>query len=339
MPVVSTPVSAPARVAWPDVAKALCIVLVVERHATLFSNEVLQDGMVETIMFVITDTLRPMRIPLFFVVSGYLVARSVQRGWSGDLVDKRVLAHYWRYLLWLSITAVAFLAIPGESMADLPSWEWFAISAFVGLTPLWYLWALAVYFVITKALSRYPLVLIGIAAVLCVVGYTRILPNVGNSTPLLQNLVYFAAAALYPHLVQRVVNGASWRRAALTGVLFLAGGIAFALTALQRFPFFGPAVSVIAVVFALTVIALIADRMPRWWTYIGRNTLAIYVMHLVVIVLVASLVPQIPAALTPLYVLLLTVVAVAIPLGLHRMLRGPAPWLFDLPRRHSRIDA
>lgn len=321
------------RLPWPDVAKALCIILVVERHATLFSADALRDGAMETWLFAITDALRPLRIPLFFVVSGYLAARSVGRPWSRELFEKRIGRNYWLYLLWLAITGVVFAAIPGESLADISSWKWGVVYVLVGLTPLWYLWALAAYFVVAKTARRYPVLLVGVSAALCVLGYTRILPNYGNSTSVLQNLFFFCLAALYPHLVDRVVVGSTWRRAIVAGMLFGAGGVAFAVTPLQRVPLFGPLVALIAVVASLSVIALVAHRAPDWWTYIGRQTLPIYVLHLVVIVPVATVVPPINGPLQPVYVLLLSLAALALSLLAHRLLVGCAPWLFDLPRR------
>lgn len=323
------------RVRWPDVARALCIILVVERHVTLYSDQILHDGAIQSALLAFTEFFRPFRIPLFFVISGYLVRRWVRKPWSRELVTARIGRLYYLYLLWLALTGIVFWLVPGD-LGDLRTWWRVLLFVFVGLTPLWYLWALAAYFVATKLLARWPVVALLVSGALSVVAFTRIIPNYENSTQVMQSWVFFAAGALLPQAVDWLAGTATWLRTATVGAVFVvASGVTTVSITLRTIPFVAPVVSVVAIAFGIMLASLVADRMPRWWSRIGQDTLPIYVLHLVVIVPVVTVLPVLPIPAGPVFVTVATVLTVAICLLAYRVVNPLAPWLFALPRRQQ----
>ncbi len=65
-----------ARLAWVDVAKGLCIILVVMMHSTLGTGEALGG---EGVLHDVVEFARPFRIPDFFLLSGLFLGRVIDR--------------------------------------------------------------------------------------------------------------------------------------------------------------------------------------------------------------------------------------------------------------------
>ena len=87
------------RLAWVDVAKGLCIVLVVMMHSTLGTgNEMGGEGFLHNVV----AFAKPFRIPDFFLLSGLFVGRVIDRDWR-LFADRRVVHFAYFYLLWVLI--------------------------------------------------------------------------------------------------------------------------------------------------------------------------------------------------------------------------------------------
>src|SRR5687768_13637587 len=87
------------RLAWVDVAKGICIVLVVIMHATLGTGEALGG---EGFMHTLVAFSKPFRIPDFFLLSGLFLGRVIDRDWR-LFADRRVVHFAYFYLLWVVI--------------------------------------------------------------------------------------------------------------------------------------------------------------------------------------------------------------------------------------------
>ena len=78
------PASAPARQQWADVAKGVCIVLVVLWHV-IMKHYLQIDWDVPVplpgLWGLLGDLLLPLRMPVFFTLSGMLAANAVHRPW------------------------------------------------------------------------------------------------------------------------------------------------------------------------------------------------------------------------------------------------------------------
>ena len=335
----------PHRAQWADAAKGVCIILVVGWHVVV-KDYLLIDwhvGLpVPGLWGTLGELFLPLRMPLFFTISGLFAANAVQRPWR-TVARSRIAGFLYLYAVWLLIHSAVLAAAP-----DLPTDR--ATSALglleqLTITPsnLWYLYALALYFTLAKATRRVPRVLVVVpAAVLSAVAAAGLLATPGNRAGLYQNLVFFLAGLyLRPH-IQRWAATASRRRLVLTSGAYALALAAMAAAGAQRWLGVWPAVSVVAVALGITA----AARLTRWptlsdrLTTLGRITLPVYVIHMPVLALLHRLLlnpvsglDQVGQGLIVLgYPILLTGLVIGLSLAIHRgLLAVGARWLFALP--------
>jgi uncharacterized membrane protein YcfT len=337
------------RETWGDALKGVLIVLVVFWHVVMKSYLQVdwQLGVpIPGVWGLAGDVIWPFLMPLFLLVSGYFAANAFTRPWR-VVARTRVLRFFYLYLLWSLIHMAALWAFP-----DLPTLVPRSLAEFVESVTIsppntWYLYALALYFLVAKALSRVPAwLVIGAAGVLSVVVSTGIVEVVSNRGSLLSNFVFFLLGL---HLAPQLRRFVTWMRPARALLFVAAYALAFAamrLTGTESVPGVWPAVSVAGVAMGLAVAPLIARSrlLGTGLAAIGLRSLPIYLLHMPLlaiadVVLVAWLaeakgaVQLVAAAVLP---VLLTAALVAVCLVLNRYLvRDGFGWLFDLPRRGS----
>ncbi|MGM0931631.1 MAG: acyltransferase family protein [Actinomycetota bacterium] len=138
---------------------------------------------------------------------------------------------------------------------------------------------------------------------------------------------FFLAGCYLRDLAFGWVRKRNWGRTVLVGALFIAGAGALAVFDLTRF---GPAaflVRVVAVAFGFLLAAWVVS-LPGGSVleYLGRNTLPIYVAHVIVIAFLTtllSLAGDLPVGVRLILPLLVAVGAVCLPLGLMLVFRRP----------------
>ena len=152
--------SAPQRIVWPDAAKAACIVLVVLFHTTTKHYGDLPWHVPDRLLFlwsVVTVGLRPIRMPLFFLISGWFAARALRRPLR-EVFERRVATHYWVYLVWLLLTTAFFAVGPSDfPVFRADDLSGLLLALVLGWTSMWYLYALPVYFLLARCTVRLPL--------------------------------------------------------------------------------------------------------------------------------------------------------------------------------------
>lgn len=343
MPAVEANTPARARLDWADVAKGACIVLVVLHHATTKQYDVLVPAHLTAVADAwnsLTHALKPVRMPLFFVLSGFFAASAVHRPWPA--VTRRIASSAYLYVVWLVLLA-AFTTwereLPMNRVQDLDE---LVLDLVFASTGLWFLYALAVYFVLVRLTARLPAgaVLAGATALASVASLLPI--DEANRVSVLLHLVYFVFGARFPDLVRW---GATWTRTGVLPLLTVAFVVASALLAYAGLPSSLEVVllSVVGLPWGLLLAVRVA-RAPRTaaaLSWVGRRTLPVYVLHIPVLGVVhhLGLGPHLgpePFAL-PLataYPLLVTAVVVAGTLAAHAALvRLGLGALFTLPRR------
>ncbi|SFG60249.1 acyltransferase family protein [Methylobacterium gossipiicola] len=157
-----------ARLAWVDVAKGLCIVLVVMMHSTLGTGEAMAEAGFghEGFLHHVVAFAKPFRIPDFFLLSGLFLGRVIDRDWR-LFADRRVVHFAYFYFLWVVIqSATKYGAITGG--AGPGAFAHHLVLALVEpYSSLWFIYLLAVFSVVTKLLRRAPWpLLLGGAALL-----------------------------------------------------------------------------------------------------------------------------------------------------------------------------
>ncbi|MEE6273357.1 acyltransferase [Georgenia sp. MJ206] len=280
-------------------AKAGAVVLVVLYHVGRTGLSHLlpgSDSLVVAAWGGINEALLPVRMPLFFLASGILAAPAMARPWA-RLWRPRVVNLVWPFVLWGVIHALtAGLAhggddVPGQVLASLA-----AIPA--GGTAYWYLAVLVVIFVLARLLRRAPAVLV--VASVAALGVAPLVPaalsgTVGEAAAVnVGRVCYFAVWFLLGcfarPVVERVAALKPWPLVAASFVLY--AGLAYLVYVRKLSAPPGVVLTVVGLAGAIAASVLLARsaRVRRLAAYISRRTLAIYVVHPVLLTLAVAVV-------------------------------------------------
>ncbi|MHA1547465.1 MAG: acyltransferase family protein [Alphaproteobacteria bacterium] len=148
------------RIDWVDYAKGICIVLVVMMHSTLGVGVAAgSEGWLHQLVWFAA----PFRMPDFFLIAGVFLARVIDRPWS-NYTDRKVLHFAYFYVLWLVIQFAfktpGFVAEFGAAETA----RLFALSFIQPFGTMWFIYALPIFFVVTKLLRTVPVAVIFVAA-------------------------------------------------------------------------------------------------------------------------------------------------------------------------------
>ncbi|MBP2707519.1 acyltransferase family protein [Microbispora sp. RL4-1S] len=351
------------REVWADVAKGACIPLVVLWHVVTkhYLRIDWHAWPVPGAWGALTEQLVPLRMPLFFTVSGMFATGAVNRPWRGLLRSKTARWLY-LYAVWLLIHTALLAPAPGFGTARARDLGELLGQLTVTPSNLWYLYALALYFPIAKATRRLPGSLVTAAALaLSAATAAGVLETPGDRGGVYANLFFFLAGARFRPLIERLVATATTRRLLLTAAAYGTALAATAVAGARTWPGVWPAVCVLATVFGLTAAARVARveqveqvagvaRRPwpaRALARLGRTTLPVYVLHMPLLALLdlaltgplsavarLSTPPAVRVLVAAGEPVVVTALLVGLCLALHRvLLRAGARWLFDLPRR------
>ncbi|MEH0070857.1 acyltransferase family protein [Pannonibacter sp. Pt2-lr] len=131
-----------------DHAKAVCIIFVVMMHSVLGVEEAAGEA---GWMHPVVQFAAPFRMPDFFMISGLFTALVLARPWR-LYADRKVLHFAYFYVLWLTIQ----FALKAPSFAAGLGWwgvlQEYLISFVQPFGTLWFIYLLAVFFVVTKVL-------------------------------------------------------------------------------------------------------------------------------------------------------------------------------------------
>jgi uncharacterized membrane protein YcfT len=343
--------NAKPRSAWADVAKGVCILLVVLWHVIM--KHYLQINWhlplpIPGVWGTFGDTLLPLRMPVFFTISGMFAANAALRPWK-VVLKSRVAKFYYIYVLWFIVhTVVLSVAVPGfDTLAAHSAWD---VLAQLTITPtnLWYMIALAVYFVVSKWTLKLPATAILIPALLLnAIASAGWLAAPGNRGQLYQNLLFFLIGLRFKPYVEK------WARM-VTMKMFVVGSAVYlvlmlVIKVLGAKEWFGAwtVISLLAIVLGVAG----AVQLERWkalstkLVWLGQRTLPIYVMHMPILALVhAALIDTFSNAGTAVQLVLaiflpaaLTAFLAAACLTLNRGFTaiGWDRWLFSLPERRK----
>ncbi len=343
------PVRARVRLPWADVAKGACIVLVVLHHATTKQYDALVPSHLIAVADAwnsLTHAFKPVRMPLFFVLSGFFAASAVDRPWAD--VTRRIATSVYLYVVWLLLLA-AFTTWERElPMNRVQDFDELVLDLVFASTGLWFLYALAVYFVLVRLTAGLPAgaVLAGATALAAVASLLPI--EEANRVSVLLHLAYFVLGARFPHLVRRA---ATWTRAGVLPALTVTLVVSSAAMTYAGLPTSLDVVllSLIGLPWGVLVAVRVAraPRTAQTLSWIGRRTLPVYVLHIPVLGILhhLGLGPDLgPDALAlPLataYPVVVTALVVAGTLVVHAaLLRLGLGALFTLPGAGRRLMA
>jgi uncharacterized membrane protein YcfT len=199
--------SARNRTLWADAAKGVLILLVVLWH--VITKHYLKidwrlSAPVPGAWGALTEQLLPLRMPLFFTISGMFAAGAVDRPWR-VLGRSKVARFLYLYVVWLVVHTVILAFVPDFDTARATSVT--GLLAQLTITPsnLWYLYALALYFAVAKTVRRLPTALVlGAALVLSAVAYSGLLETPGDRGGVYRNLVFCLGGLRLRPFVERL---------------------------------------------------------------------------------------------------------------------------------------
>ncbi|VXB38288.1 acyltransferase family protein [Aeromicrobium sp. 9AM] len=323
------------RETWPDVAKGVCIVLVVLWHVvTKHYQRVDWDTSLpfSAAWGSLGEQLLPLRMPLFFTISGLFAIGAVNRPWP-TLVRTRIGKFATLYAIWLLIHTAVMWFTPSFDTARARGPLQLVEQLTITPTNLWYLYALALYFLVARVTAKVPTVwLLTAAFLLSAVAAAHLLPVPSNRGQVYQNAFFFLAGLRLGPTVTAYVVKVDRRRLVTSAAAYASALTAMAALGAQQWFGVWPAVSILATWFGVTGAVLLSRHLPRpaaLLSRLGVRTLPIYVIHLPLLAVLDRLLrgplsvlePRTPvlAAIEP---VLLTALLIGACLGLHRGLRA-----------------
>jgi uncharacterized membrane protein YcfT len=298
---------------------------------------------------VLGEQLLPLRMPLFFTISGMFALSAVHRPWR-VLARTRIANLAYLYVLWLLIHTAIMWFTPAIDTARARDLGTLVEQLTISPTNLWYLYALALYFTLARLTRRIPTPwLLGAAFLFSALAATELMQGAGNRDQVFQNLFFFLAGLRLRPAVERIAARSNLPGFLLAGTAYAAGLAFMALLNAQQWFGVWPAVSALATCFGVIAAVLISrhlERLTQLLVWLGRRTLPIYVIHMPLLAVVSLLLQgplefleprgTLTAALEP---VVLTAVLMAVCLILHRA--SPAvglSWMFERPHMNKRMS-
>lgn len=281
--------SSSARKAWIDVAKGLCMVLVVLRHATLWIENEFNDG-TTLVWWEVSEFFSPVRMPLFFLISGYLVTNAVRRPLARSRA--RTIGFLYLYAVWSGLFLLRlWIPVPGINDSA-PLWRNFFIALALP-TVFWYIWALALYFVASWLLLKLfgplapwfvvPLFALAFTAPALNEFFIPLIPGPIDALKfgsIVSNFVWFYAGVHGREVWDRISSRATSRSFAVWLAAYV-GAFAIATVEGLGTPLL-PALALVAVIASAHAVPVV--RGPRFVTRcleeIGRLTFPVYIFHI-----------------------------------------------------------
>lgn len=299
-----SPLAKPKRDAWLDNIKGILMILVVIGHAIASIRDDYTD------MLWLYNGINFFHMGTFFIVSGYLCKRRVQnRDWVG-LINRNIVPYIIaQFLLYL----VAGLVKNGFTASNINTFmSSTSFSLFLPIYQLWYLMAMIVFIVVCMVGKphKHPVLwVIGSVAISLAIGYFQqiavlritkaaaFLPFfvIGNVLPdkvldfLKRRRLWFVAPALL------IFSIYAWFVTTQKTILLSALGSASSTYEVigERYPGIDPLLQRLLFLVCVTILAFsfyaLIPRRRTFFTFIGENSLYVFILHSIVIVAVRIL--------------------------------------------------
>jgi uncharacterized membrane protein YcfT len=273
-------------------------------------------------------------MPDFFLISGLFLARVIDREWRTYL-DRKVVHFAYFYVLWMTIQWAMKVALPAVGSGDHAGAAMAWISgAWDPPGTLWFIYILPVFFVLAKLVRPLPPVLVlGVAALLQMVPHDT---GWFIADEFCERLVFFLTGYYFAPHVFSFARWVAGQRGLALGALAawaVVNGV-FVITGLAHLPGIGLLLGLVGAlaVISLAVLAASVDWLPLL-RLCGRHSLVIYLAFFLpmaslrVLLLKSGVIADLGTIS-----LIVTTVAVLVPLLLHRIVRGTfLGFLFERP--------
>jgi uncharacterized membrane protein YcfT len=317
------------RIDWVDYAKGICIILVVMMHSTLGVEKAI--GLTGYLHDFI-EWAKPFRMPDFFLISGLFLARRINGSWRSYL-DTKLLHFAYFYVLWMTIQFIVKGANLDQGLtAALGSYLFNFIEPF---GTLWFIYLLAIFFVVTKALKHVPPLMVFIAAALL-----EMLPIETGWMVIDEfaaRLVYFYAGYWLAPMVFRWAEQIWTRNVfAVLALLYVwsTGHSLAVVSGLSTAPGFGLLLGFAGAGAVITLGVLLArSGIVEWLRYLGANSIVVYLAFFLFMAVTRTVgLKLMPSINVDALAVLTTTAGVIGPVLLFWLVRGTAlDFLFNRP--------
>ena len=335
-----------------DLVKGSSVLIVVLFHAVIHMYAVVPDGSASDGWHTFMNVIEPLRMPIFFMVSGMLATSAMSRPWR--MSRRRTFGMTYLYILWSAIffIVVAFYIheTPVEALLNFPR------RLLAGSSGYWYLYALLLYFIIAKALRRWPVWIVLVIAIALnllrapVAQWNRDFMysiDVGSAmTAIVTNLVFYILGVYYKEIISWIADRASWWRIAITIAFASAYGLwRNSAPEYWEMTYLPISLAWIAAGVMAAHLLVVYEGPRRFGTFFGARTLPIFVVQFPLLMALSSYLrnnrPEYLniSAVQVVFPLLVTLILVFIALFLHRVTqKNIGKYLFEAPRWAVRED-
>ncbi|AFR47707.1 acyltransferase family protein [Gordonia sp. KTR9] len=310
------------RFEWMDALRGIAMLLVVVLHSGLALNYYADSY--PRVIEIFNLALQPFRMPMLMFLSGMLLNFSLSKP-AGVYFDGKARKILWPYAVWTLIALAAQGDLTGYTVAR-------AVYDPVE-THLWYLWFLLIFYTVAWIIRPVPFwipALIALAA-------SHFLTADFRLEKMAFLFAFFVLGKIYSDHASRL-SGYN-RPSVLVGV-FVIGAIASGFSVAHWKVLYEP-LYFIPVVCGLFLALCIAPRIPQsrlrdGLTYLGRESIVLYVVHLIAIKSAGTLLSQHGVVNPWLLFPALLVIGVGTSIGFMMMRHRfkPIGWLFEFPSRH-----
>lgn len=276
MPAFGTPAATADRVGWVDYSKGICILLVVMFHTVNhYEAAVGAEGWMRWIV----DFSKPFRMPDFFLISGLFLARTINSNLL-SYIDKKVVHFAYFYLLWLGLT---LLLTDNDTLRADPA-EFVKLYAWNIVQPtgvLWFVHMLAVFYVVTRLVSRLPKWVVLLAAASLQVAHQALWIDTPSfvANRFMEYFVFFFLGYAVAGLIFDVAERAKAKPWFTVGILVGWAVCNDWLTQnnMHALPVYGLMMGLAGALAIVEIAALLSNfRSARFLRYCGQNSIVIY---------------------------------------------------------------
>ena len=333
------------RIEWMDLVKGSAILVVVGSHAVILMEPVTHGQPAQTAWSLIITVLEPMRMALFFMISGMLASAAITKPWGQ--VRRRTWGMAYLYLLWCAIFfAFVYMYAPLPILEEL---RWTIRNVLVAGNGYWYLYAMVLYFVLARLTRRWPIwILLAVGVALNLLKspllelnreYFNSLETGSMMVKILMNLLFFLIGLHFKELLTQITRFATWPRiGALAVILTIAGVVRFEVSWFWEQSYL-PASLLFIVLGIMLSSKLIRYAGPRnFGARIGTQTLPIFVLQFPFMLMLQQVFKNDGIPLfngwwfAVVFPIAFTAFVVVFSLWLHRItLNTPGRYLFEMP--------
>lgn len=345
---------------WIDYARGICIILVCYRHSFEGLRVAGMDTMSYPSLRVLNVCFFSFRMPLFFIVSGFFVSRSLQKKPLLNYIDSRFRIVFYPLLIWGGLQVTLQLLLKDYVNAQREPMDYLNLLILPRkIEQFWYLNALffvGALYALLKVLLRVKIwqqLLIGVVFYFLslYLNYNHIVLSFLNDV--FAYYIFFCIGDWVSDFMMKekneeVLTSAKWLIPSL--LIFIASQTFYTIYHLK----YEIETDIPYGIFSLFIIASLSGSLfviqtsmilkqlniGRWLRVIGYHSLYIYLVHLIVIAAVRVVFVKIfQIQSLPLIITIAMLLGIVVPIILYNLLiRAGAWWLFSLKKPEDEIN-